>query len=253
MDHHFTSSSMDQNMPIILALLGVWYRNFFEHSTHAILSYDNALSKFVSYFQMSDMESSGKSVTQSGEPVEYSTGHILWGETGTNCQHIFNQLLHQGTEVVPVDLIAFAKPVSEELFINKRHHNVLLANVLAQGEIMMRGRTAEDVKAQEPGVADNLVAHKTYQGNKPSNTIVIKKLTPYALGNLMALYEHKIFVQGCLWGINSFDRFGVEHGKVCADQMEPLLAEDVTETDKDASTDGLLQFIREMQVFNPFA
>jgi glucose-6-phosphate isomerase len=254
MDAHFKNAPLEENMPMIMGLLGCWYRNFLKHSTHAILCYDEALSKFSHYYQQVDMESSGKHVTLEGEEVDYETGHILWGETGTNGQHAFHQLLHQGTEIVPADFVCFAKCIQDEEFIPKRHHQVLLSNCLAQTEVLMKGRTPQDVKEAEPDCRGDLLKHKTYQGDRPTNTLIFRKLTPYALGNLMALYEHKVFVQGAIWGINSFDRFGVDLGMANADTIEPLFDENTTEYgDRDSSTVGLIRYIKELQVFNPFA
>jgi len=251
MDEHFASAPMEANIPIIMALLGVWYRNFFNCPAHALLPYDQALSKFAQYWQQGDMESNGKSLTTKGQECDYSTGPVIWGETGTNGQHAFHQLLHQGTDMIPADFIVFAKACEDEKFIPKVHHDILISNCLAQTMSLMEGRTLEEVKEQEPE-RGNAQPYCVNKGDKPTNTILVKKLTPYALGNIMAMYEHKVAVQGCLWNINSFDRLGVEYGKLLADKIQPTLEEQFTDYNFDSSTNGLIAYIKELQVFNPF-
>ncbi|HUT11714.1 MAG TPA: glucose-6-phosphate isomerase, partial [Thermoguttaceae bacterium] len=225
--------------PVILALLGIWYNNFFGAESHAILPYDQYLSRFAAYFQQGDMESNGKSTTLDGSPVEWQTGPVIWGEPGTNGQHAFYQLLHQGTKLIPADFIGFAQshnPLGD-------HHEKLMANFFAQTEALAFGKTAEEVKAE--GVPDGLVPHKTFEGNRPTNTIMAEKLTPEVLGKLIALYEHKIFVQGVIWGINSFDQMGVELGKVLAKKILPeLQSETEPELAHDSSTNRSIRWYR---------
>jgi glucose-6-phosphate isomerase len=218
MDRHFRSTPLERNIPVILAVLGVWYNDFFGAETHAILPYDQYLRRFAAYFQQGDMESNGKCIDRDGRRVGYQTGPIVWGEPGTNGQHAFYQLIHQGTKMVPADFIGFVEPQHPYV----EHHRKLLANFLAQTEALMRGKTAEEVEAElrAQGLpqdrVDALVPHKTFEGNRPTNSIVVRKLTPYNLGSLVAMYEHKIFVQGIIWRVNSFDQWGVELGKALA-------------------------------------
>ncbi len=239
MDRHFRTAPLDRNMPVVLALLGIWYNNFFGAESHAILPYDQYLSRFAAYFQQGDMESNGKSTTLDGSAVEWQTGPIVWGEPGTNGQHAFYQLLHQGTKLVPADFIAFAQshnPLGD-------HHQKLMANFFAQTEALARGKTAEEVRAE--GAPEALVPHKTFKGNRPTNTIMARRLDPETLGKLIALYEHKIFVQGIIWGINSFDQMGVELGKVLAKRILPELESDAEpELDHDGSTNRLIRWYR---------
>ncbi len=202
MDEHFQTAPLEQNMPVLMALLGIWYNNFFGAQTHALLPYEQYLHRFPAYFQQGDMESNGKSVTKDGEWVDYQTGPIIWGEPGTNGQHAFYQLLHQGTKLVPCDFIGFTEPIHNI----GDHHQKLLANMAAQAEALAFGKQAE-----EP--------YRTYEGNRPSSTLMITKLTPHTLGQLIALYEHKIFVQGAIWNIDSFDQWGVELGKALAKKI----------------------------------
>ncbi len=223
MDEHFTSAPLEQNMPVIIGLLGIWYSNFLKAQSYAVIPYCERLSAFPSYLQQMDMESNGKRATRQGKTVDYDTGPIVWGQTGTNGQHAFFQLLHQGTRLVPIDFIA---AVNDDLS-NTEHHNVLLGNMLAQGAALMAGKQ------------DNNGAHKQYPGNKPSNTLLVNALTPKTLGMLIALYEHKVFVQGAIWGINSFDQWGVELGKAMA---KALLSDD--KGTMDASTEALSAFIK---------
>lgn len=210
MDTHFKTAPLEANLPVTLALIGVWYTNFFGAETEAILPYEQYLSRFAAYFQQASMESNGKSVTKAGQPVKYATGAILWGEPGTNGQHAFYQLIHQGTHLIPCDFIGYAKPLNPL----GEHHPKLIANLFAQTEALAFGKTPDEVRAE--GVAPELVPHKTFAGNHPSNTLMMPVLTPRTLGQLIALYEHKIFVQGAIWQIDSFDQWGVELGKVLA-------------------------------------
>jgi glucose-6-phosphate isomerase len=239
MDRHFAEAPFEKNLPVILGLLGIWYNNFFNAQSHAILPYDQYLSRFAAYFQQGDMESNGKYVTRSGQRVEWETGPVIWGEPGTNGQHAFYQLIHQGTKLIPCDFIGFAQshnPVSD-------HHVKLMSNFFAQTEALAFGKTAEVCRAE--GVPEHLVAHKTFEGNRPTNTIMAKKLTPQVLGQLVALYEHKIFVQGIIWDIYSFDQWGVELGKVLANRILPeLTTESEPELKHDASTNALITRFR---------
>jgi glucose-6-phosphate isomerase len=219
MDEHFRTAAFDRNAPVLLALLGIWYANFFDAASHAVLPYSQALGRFPAYLQQLDMESNGKSVDLAGRPVRISTGPIVWGQPGTNGQHAFYQLLHQGTHLVPADFLAFARPDHPAM---AHHHALLLANCLAQTEALAFGKTADELVAE--GVAAHLVPHRTFPGNRPTTTILADRLDPATLGALVALYEHKVFVQGAIWGINSFDQWGVELGKVLAKRIEPELA-----------------------------
>jgi glucose-6-phosphate isomerase len=217
-DEHFRTTPFEKNLPVVMALLGIWYHNFFGAATHAILPYDQYLHRFPAYFQQGDMESNGKRVTLGGEAVDYTTGPILWGEPGTNGQHAFYQLIHQGTRLVPCDFIA---PLGSHNPLGN-HHKILLANVLAQAEALMKGKTEAEVRSEmdaagiAPAEIERLVPHRTFPGNRPSNVFVLPQVTPRTLGMLIALYEHKIFVQGTIWRINSFDQWGVELGKELA-------------------------------------
>jgi len=246
-DEHFRSAPLERNIPVVMGLLGVWYDNFFGAETHAILPYDESLEFFPSYFQQGDMESNGKSVTRSGERVDYATGPIVWGQPGTNGQHAFYQLIHQGTRLVPADFLAPARshhPVG-------RHHAILLANYFAQTEALMRGRSREETRAelQEEGVAGErlelLAAAKSFEGNKPTNSLLFEKLTPDTLGKLIALYEHKIFTQGVIWNIDSFDQMGVELGKQLAKAVLPELEGDGPVDSHDSSTNALIGAYKE--------
>ena len=245
MDEHFRTAPLDQNAPALLALLGVWYTNFFGTRSHAILPYDQYLSRFPAYLQQLEMESNGKRVRRDGEAVDYATCPVIWGEPGTNGQHAFYQLLHQGTEIIPADFIA---PVHTQNALGC-HHRLLLANFVAQTEALMRGKTADEVRdeLQAQGTSDTkleaLVPHKVFPGNRPTTSIVFDRLDPETLGALIALYEHKVFVQGCIWGINSFDQWGVELGKQLAKKIEPAVAGDeVALGDQDASTQALIRY-----------
>lgn len=237
MDLHFQDTPFEQNMPVLMALIGIWYRNFFDATSHVILPYDHTLRLLPAYLQQADMESNGKSVTIDGETLDYDSGPVIWGQPGTNGQHAFYQLIHQGTQMIPADFIIPLKshnPIGE-------HHTILLANCLAQTEALMRGKTAAEAALESP---DSLVPHKLFPGNKPTNTILIDKLTPRSLGSLVALYEHKIFVQGVIWGINSFDQWGVELGKQLAGVIEKELESDTPLGKHDNSTTGLINYCR---------
>ncbi len=242
MDQHFLKTKLEKNLPVIMGLLGVWYRNAWGFSTHAVLPYDQRLSRFAAYLQQQDMESNGKSVTLDGKPVDYSTGPIVWGEPGTNGQHAFYQLIHQGTDVIPVDFLLAAQP-HETL---PPHHAKLVANCLAQSEALMLGKSKDEVIAElkAQGVDKDkikaLTPHKMFPGNRPSNTLMYPKLTPEILGSLIALYEHKVFVQGTVWGVNSYDQWGVELGKQLAKALLPKVEGAAKADDHDSSTRGLL-------------
>ncbi len=235
MDEHLRRTDLDRNLPVLMGLLGVWYRDFFGASSHVVLPYEQYLERFPAYLQQLTMESNGKSVTLDGEPVAVDTGAIWWGEPGTNGQHSFYQLLHQGTSLVPADFIVFANPVHDV----GDHHDKLVANVLAQAHVLGFGRTADEVRAD--GASEDLVAHKVMPGNRPSTTLMLERLTPAALGTLVALYEHVVFTQGVVWGVDSFDQWGVELGKAMAGQVLPaLIADDVPDlTHVDPSTAAL--------------
>ena len=238
-DDHFRHTPLEQNAPVLMGLLGVWYRNFHQLPSHAVLPYSRDLHRFPAYLQQLDMESNGKRVRLDGSTVTTDTGPIIWGEPGTNGQHAFYQLLHQGTTVVPADFIAMAVPTDDL----GEHHAMLLANCFAQAEALAFGKTAEEVRAD--GVPEALVAHKTFPGNRPSTTIMAPKLTPSVLGQLVALYEHKVFTQGVVWGVNSFDQWGVELGKVLADQiLDELLDQDEPRLEHDGSTNALIRRAR---------
>jgi len=246
MDEHFRTAPLEQNIPVLLALLGVWYNNFFDADSCVILPYDQYLHRFSAYLQQGDMESNGKRVTRGGETVEYSTGPIIWGEPGTNGQHAFYQLIHQGTKLIPADFLA---PVISHNPIGD-HHPILLSNFLAQTEALMKGKTPDEARAElkNQGMSDNEIAallpHKVFEGNKPTNSIFFKKLTPRVLGSLIAMYEHKIFVQGIVWDVNSYDQWGVELGKQLANVILPELQSDAVITRHDASTNGLIGYYK---------
>ncbi|MFD4178726.1 MULTISPECIES: glucose-6-phosphate isomerase [Streptomyces] len=222
-DEHFRTAPAEENAPLLLGLLGVWYGNFFDAQAHAVLPYSHYLSKFTAYLQQLDMESNGKSVDRDGNPVDWQTGPVVWGTPGTNGQHAYYQLIHQGTKLIPADFIGFAAPVHDLLPGLIAQHDLLMANFFAQTQALAFGKTPEEVRAE--GVPEELVPHKTFRGNHPTTTILADKLTPSVLGQLIALYEHKVFVQGAIWNIDSFDQWGVELGKVLAKKIEPLLTE----------------------------
>jgi glucose-6-phosphate isomerase len=242
MDRHFATAPFEKNMPVILALLGIWYNDFLGTQSTALLPYDQYLSRFAAYFQQGDMESNGKSTTRHGKPVAWQTGPVVWGEPGTNGQHAFYQLLHQGTKLIPCDFIGFCRshnPVGD-------HHDKLMSNFFAQTEALAFGKTPDECRAE--GVPEALVPHKTFPGNKPTNTLLAKQLTPETFGQLVALYEHKIFVQGVIWDIYSFDQWGVQLGKVLANRILPELE---SETDPalahDSSTNSLIRLYRSLR------
>lgn len=242
MDEHFRTTPFDDNLPVTLALLGIWYNNFFGAETQAILPYDQYLHRFAAYFQQGDMESNGKYVGRDGQPVGYQTGPILWGEPGTNGQHAFYQLIHQGTKLIPCDFIA---PVLSHNPLGE-HHAILLSNFFAQTEALMNGKTREEVirefvvQGKTEAEYEKLVPFKIFTGNRPTNSILVRQLTPRTLGTLIALYEHKIFTQGVIWNIFSFDQWGVELGKQLANKIYPELASDEPVTSHDSSTNGLI-------------
>ncbi|MDX1939818.1 MAG: glucose-6-phosphate isomerase, partial [Saprospiraceae bacterium] len=249
MDEHFRTTDLDKNLPVILALIGIWYINFLDAASEAILPYDQYLHRFAAYFQQGNMESNGKYVGRDGKSVNYQTGPIIWGEPGTNGQHAFYQLIHQGTRLIPCDFIAPAishNPIGE-------HHTMLLSNFFAQTEALLMGKTEEEVEAElkKEGKSDEAIAalrpFKVFTGNKPSNSILVKQITPYTLGNLIALYEHKIFVQGVIWNIFSFDQWGVELGKQLAKRILPELQHDASVASHDSSTNGLINAWKEMK------
>ena len=238
-DCHFRNTPYEQNIPVIMALLGIWYNNFFNAESHALLPYDQSLRCFADYFQQGDMESNGKSITLQGEKVDYNTGPIIWGQPGTNGQHAFYKLIHQGTKLIPCDFLAAAN----SHYKLQKHHDILISNFLAQPEALVNGITAEEVKKKLTPTeqADTvLVASKVFDGNKPSNSFLFKKLTPKTLGSLLAFYEHKIFVQGAVWNINSFDQMGVELGKILAGVILPELQNNDVITGHDCSTNALI-------------
>ncbi|MEE6280984.1 glucose-6-phosphate isomerase [Georgenia sp. MJ170] len=238
-DEHVRRTPLERNVPVLLGLLGVWQRNFRGAATHAVLPYNQYLSRFPAYLQQLDMESNGKSVTAAGDPVSCQTGPVVWGEPGTNGQHAFYQLIHQGTQRVPADFIGFIHPADEI----PGHHDLLTANLLAQTQALAFGKSADEVRAE--GVAEELVPHKTFAGNHPTNLVLAPRLTPSVLGQLVALYEHKVFTQGVVWGINSFDQWGVELGKVLANQIAPeLSADDEPALSHDSSTNALIRRYR---------
>lgn len=246
-DNHFKNTPLEENIPVIMGLLGIWYNNFFDSETHAILPYDQYLHRFSAYFQQGDMESNGKYVDRNGVPVEYQTGPIIWGEPGTNGQHAFYQLIHQGTKMIPCDFIAPAQthnPIGE-------HHTLLLSNFFAQTEALMNGKMEDEVEAElrKAGKSDEEVAaitpFKVFEGNRPSNSFLLKKITPRSLGSLIAFYEHKIFTQGIIWNIFSFDQWGVELGKQLAGKILPELKGNEAIASHDSSTNGLINQYKE--------
>jgi glucose-6-phosphate isomerase len=244
-DEHFRTAPPEENAPLLLGLLGIWYGAFFDAQSHAVLPYSHYLSKFTAYLQQLDMESNGKSVDRQGRPVDWQTGPVVWGTPGTNGQHAYFQLLHQGTRLIPADLIGFARPVAGLEPALAGQHDLLMANLFAQGQALAFGRTAEEVRAE--GVAEEQVPHRTFGGNRPTTTILASELTPSVLGQLVALYEHKVFVQGAVWDIDSFDQWGVELGKVLAKRVEPALTEGAEVEGLDASTAALVARYRSLR------
>ena len=248
-DNHFKNTAPDKNIPVIMALVGLWYSNFFGSQTEVILPYDQYLHRFAAYFQQGNMESNGKHVGRNGEKLSYHTGPVIWGEPGTNGQHAFYQLIHQGTLLIPADFIAPAishNPVGD-------HHAKLLSNFFAQTEALMNGKTPGEAKVelQKAGMDENaigkLLPHKIFEGNRPTNSILVKEITPFTLGQLIALYEHKIFVQGIIWNIFSFDQWGVELGKQLAGKILPELENDSPVTEHDSSTNGLINAFKQIR------
>jgi len=247
MDEHFRTESFDKNLPVLLGLIGLWYNNFYNSETYAILPYDQYMHRFPAYFQQGDMESNGKRVTKTGQSIDYQTGPIVWGEPGTNGQHAFYQLIHQGTKLIPCDFIAPAQsqnPIGD-------HHKKLLANFFAQTEALMKGKSEAEAREEleKEGLKgkelEELLPHKIFPGNRPTNSIMVKKITPKVLGSLIAMYEHKIYVQGVLWNVNSFDQWGVELGKQLAKKILPELSEKGKITSHDSSTNGLINYFKD--------
>ncbi|MFC9685216.1 glucose-6-phosphate isomerase [Streptomyces sp. NPDC056948] len=247
-DEHFRNAPAEANAPLLLGLLGIWYGNFHDAQSHAVLPYSHYLSKFTAYLQQLDMESNGKSVDREGRPVQWQTGPVVWGTPGTNGQHAYYQLIHQGTKLIPADLIGFARPVAELGDELKAQHDLLMANLFAQGQALAFGKTADEVRAE--GVPEEQVPHRTFRGNHPTTTILATELTPSVLGQLVALYEHKVFVQGAVWNIDSFDQWGVELGKVLAKRVEPALTEGADVPGLDPSTAALVAAYRNLREVN---
>ncbi|MFF4638565.1 glucose-6-phosphate isomerase [Streptomyces olivaceus] len=241
-DEHFRTAPAETNVPLLMGLLGVWYGNFHDAQSHAVLPYSHYLSKFTAYLQQLDMESNGKSVDRDGRRVEWETGPVVWGTPGTNGQHAYYQLIHQGTKLIPADFIGFAEPVGELGEELAAQHDLLMANFFAQTQALAFGKTADEVRAE--GVPEELVAHKTFRGDRPTTTLLARELTPSVLGQLVALYEHKVFVQGAVWNVDSFDQWGVELGKVLAKRVEPALREGAQVSGLDGSTQALVAVYR---------
>ncbi|MGI5399777.1 glucose-6-phosphate isomerase [Streptomyces sp. CA-135486] len=244
-DEHFRTAPAEANAPMLLGLIGVWYNEFFDAQSHAVLPYSHYLSKFTAYLQQLDMESNGKSVDREGNRVDWQTGPVVWGTPGTNGQHAYYQLIHQGTRFIPADFIGFANPVQDLSPGPAAQHDLLMANFFAQTQALAFGKTPEEVRAE--GVPEELVAHKTFQGNHPTTTILANELTPSVLGQLVALYEHKVFVQGAVWHIDSFDQWGVELGKVLAKKIEPVLTAGTGGEQLDSSTATLVDTYRTLR------
>ena len=253
MDEHFKTAPIEQNIPMMMGLLGIWYINFFNFPTHAILAYDQGLSKLAPYLQQADMESNGKFINRDGEHIDFHTGPVIWGEVGTNGQHAFYQLLHQGTEIVPAD---FIMPIESQYALGKdgnEHHKILLSNFIAQTQSLMLGKTYNEARAEiekqgyEGEDIESFIPQKTFEGNRPTSSILFKKLTPKTLGQIIAIYEHKIFTQGIVWNINSFDQWCVEYGKQMAKQVLPKLSEKTATDNFDSSTNGLINYIKKYQ------
>jgi glucose-6-phosphate isomerase len=247
MDEHFRTAPLERNLPVLMGLLAVWYNNFFATETHAVLPYEQYLKRFPAYLQQLTMESNGKHVMLDGAKVNFQTGPIFWGEPGTNGQHSFYQLIHQGTKLIPCDFIAFAQPLNPL----GRHHDILLANVFAQAEALAFGKTTQEVQAE--GTPSWLAPHRTFEGNRPSNMILLDQLTPTSVGKLVALYEHSVFTQGATWQIDSFDQWGVELGKVLAQRILPELDRDNdSELKHDSSTNALIRrFVTAKKIRSP--
>jgi len=254
MDEHFREAPPDRNLPIALGLLGVWHRNVCGHATRAIIPYDQRLSRLPAYLQQLDMESNGKSVTREGRPVIEQTGPVVWGEPGTNGQHAFFQLLHQGTTVVPIEFLIAAQSHEPDLQI---HHDLLMANCLAQSEALMHGRTLEESRAQlrkngmNEAAADHLAPHRVFSGNRPSITIAYRKLDPHTLGRIVALYEHRVFIEAAIWNINAFDQWGVELGKELATELLPVVQGRASASGRDSSTAGLVAHLQQSARLRP--
>ena len=252
MDNHFHKTPLEKNVPVILAMLGIWYINCYGSETHALLPYDQYMHRFAAYFQQGDMESNGKYVTKTGARVDYNTGPIVWGEPGTNGQHAFYQLIHQGTRMIPCDFLIPAQ--THNHIRHGLHHKILLANFFAQTEALMKGKSSDEARKelQDGGMSgealEKLLPHKVFEGNRPTNSFIFTKLNPFMLGLLIALYEQKIFVQGVVWGINSYDQWGVELGKQLAKKIEPELESDAHVTSHDSSTNGLISFFKKHRI-----
>jgi len=254
MDEHFKTAPLEKNMPVIMALVGIWYNNFFHVDTQAILPYDQGMARFPAYLQQADMESNGKFICRDGKRIQYKTGPVIWGEAGTNGQHAFYQLIHQGTQIVPAD---FLMPVHSHYKVGNNgnaHHKILIANFLAQTQSLMLGKTREQARAEleQQGMSgealEQLLPHKVFEGNRPTTSILFDKLTPNTLGKLIALYEHKIFVQGIIWDINSYDQWGVEYGKQIAQQILPQLTNEEVVSNYDSSTNGLINYTKALKI-----
>ena len=246
MDEHFRNTDFKNNIPVLMALLGIWYNNFFNTKTFAVIPYCHYLRRFPAFLQQMDMESNGKHITKNNESVDYLTGPVIWGEAGTNAQHSFFQLIHQGTQMIPADFISFINNLEDD----GEQHNILLSNFFAQTEALMKGKTEDEVKSElvkenkTEEQINNLLPHKIFAGNKPTNTFLIDKLTPRTLGMLIAMYEHKVFVQGAIWNVNQFDQWGVELGKQLAKNILPELTSDTKITTHDSSTNGLINYYK---------
>ena len=242
LDEHFRTTPLERNLPVLMGLLAVWYGDFFDAQTVGVMPYSQYLQRFPAYLQQLTMESNGKHVTLDGRRVDYQTGAVFWGEPGTNGQHSFYQLIHQGTKLVPVDLIGFGKTLNPV----RDHHDILMSNVFAQAEALAFGKTEDEVRAE--GTPDAIVPHRVFEGNRPTNVILAEQLTPYALGTLVAVYEHSVFTQGTIWGIDSFDQWGVELGKVLAKRIIPELeSETAPELAHDSSTNALIRRYRALR------
>ncbi|MET7276106.1 glucose-6-phosphate isomerase [Streptomyces flaveolus] len=244
-DEHFRTAPAESNVPLLMGLLGIWYGNFHDAQSHAVLPYSHYLSKFTAYLQQLDMESNGKSTDREGRPVDWQTGPVVWGTPGTNGQHAYYQLIHQGTELIPADFIGFARPADELSDELKAQHDLLMANFFAQTQALAFGKTPDEVRGE--GVPEELVPHRTFRGDHPTTTILARELTPSVLGQLVALYEHKVFVQGAVWNIDSFDQWGVELGKVLAKRLAPALTDGAEVPGLDASTKALVGAYRELR------